>query len=157
MVTFMTISHWVAAHSHSFQTRYCNKCPCMVKWCCQPRFISTMSWFPVGGPLEAKRTIHGSHNWSRGTMHLYSNTICHRWSRGPLTGTCGVTAPYFMYTDSISHNCTLHSFFHNLWCLIFIIFLDCWEVAICICDRISEKPASTHTSRHTFHHQMIAD
>ena len=61
----ITLSH---CPDHSFTTRYCNKRPCMVLLlngvAMQPRFISTMSWFSPGGPLAAKRTIHGSHSWS---------------------------------------------------------------------------------------------
>ena len=56
----------------------------VINRCCQPRFISTMSWFSAGVPLVAKRTIHGSHSWSGGTM--YSNTICLRWSGGTSCG-----------------------------------------------------------------------
>ena len=37
-----------------------------------------------GGPLAAKRTIHGSHSWSGGT--IYGNKICHRWSGGTSCG-----------------------------------------------------------------------
>ena len=36
----------------------------VIKWCCQPQFITAMSWFSAGGPLAAKRIIHGSHSWS---------------------------------------------------------------------------------------------
>ena len=34
------------------------------------------------GPLAAKRTIHGSHTWSGGT--IYGNITCRRWSGGPV-------------------------------------------------------------------------
>ena len=31
--------------------------------------LSTLSRFASGGPLAAKRTIHGSHTWSEGTSY----------------------------------------------------------------------------------------
>ena len=41
--------------------RYILEYQLVIKWCCQPRFIYTMSWFSAGGPLAAKRPVHGSH------------------------------------------------------------------------------------------------
>ena len=45
-------------------------------------FLSTLNRFASGGPLAAKRTIHGSHTWSGGT--IYGKIICRRWSGGPV-------------------------------------------------------------------------
>ena len=44
--------------------------------------LSTLSRFASGGPLAAKRTVHGSHTWSGGT--IYGNITCRRWSGGPV-------------------------------------------------------------------------
>ena len=73
---------------HSFATRYCNKRLCMVLLLngVASHDLSppcTMSWFSPGGPLATKRTIHGSHIVGPGGT-IYSNTICSRWSGGPV-------------------------------------------------------------------------
>ena len=75
---------------HSFTIRHCNK----HAWCMlllnshfilsvvSAAVLSTLSRFASGGPLLAKRAIHGSHTWSGGT--IYGNIICCRWSGGPV-------------------------------------------------------------------------
>ena len=54
-----------------------------------PTVLSTLSQLASGGPLAAKRTIHGSHTWSGGT--IYSNIICRRWFGGTGCGEGPVT------------------------------------------------------------------
>ena len=83
MATFMTTYGTLSRCSdHSFATHYYNKYPCMVLLLNGVASHDLSSLFSAGGPLAAKRTIHGNHSWSGGT--IYSNTICHWWSRGPV-------------------------------------------------------------------------
>ena len=53
----------------------------VIKWCCQPRFIFTMSWFSAGGTPTAKRPSMAA-IVGRGTT--YSNTICRNGPGGPV-------------------------------------------------------------------------
>ena len=66
----------------------------LVKWCCQPWFISSMSWFSAGGAHAAKRTIHGRPCIVGPGRSSDSNTIRRRWPRGT---TCGVTYQEQLY------------------------------------------------------------
>ena len=46
--------------------------------------LSNLNWFASGGPLAAKRTIHGSHTWSGGP-----STATQFAADGPEGTSCG--------------------------------------------------------------------
>ena len=105
MATSMKTPHSVATQpgcgpDHSFTIRHCSKCAWhfinshFVLLVFQPWFYPPWAGLLVGGPLAAKRTIHGSHTWSGET--IYGNIICHRWSGDQLWRgiNCSVTDWY---------------------------------------------------------------
>ena len=99
----------------------------IIKWCCQPRFISTISWFSPGGPFAAKQTIHGSHSWSGGPS---TATICRSSRSGGRLwrgNTCGVTGLLILVIGIVACSAAILKF--HLMRLITVIISD--KEALC--------------------------
>ena len=121
MATFMTTSHWVAAQiTHSVRD-WPTIATNAHAWCCYYMVLpATIYLSPPwagflpgdhlrkSGPLAAKRTIHGSHSWSGGT--IYSNTICRRWPGGPV-----VAGDHLRCGRSQKFTCTGVDSTHGTW------------------------------------------